>query len=89
MAEMSPHHQARFDRLQSAKAEWAAVKAARAAGQPEPDCPNLEALNARVPLVTAVGAAMEAHAEDRAAALSARAKKAWETRRRNRAAASS
>lgn len=81
MGDAANHHQARYERLAAAQAEWRAVKAARAAGEPEPDCPNLQALEARVPLVTATQAAMEGQAEDLAARRSAAAKKAWETRR--------
>lgn len=74
---------ARFARLEAAKAEWAEVKKARAQGLPEPDAPNLRALEDRTPLVTAVGQAVEGQAEDLAARRSAAARKAWETRRRN------
>lgn len=68
----------RIARYQAAKEEWAAVKAARAAGEPEPDTPNLDALAEKRPL-----AFSEQRAEDIAAVRSAAAHKAWETRRRN------
>jgi len=83
MAEIAEIHRARFERLALASAEWRAVKAARAEGRPEPDTPNLDALNDRVPLVTAISQAMEGQAGDLAERRSAAARKAWETRRRN------